>query len=292
MNPFDKELLIRLKGIEDQKLRNSTENLFSGRLEFENKINELRERDEFKKFLSSWKYKSKVIYNTKLWKNHESDFFNLSNSYFILNTEDELNIFQTFLEKECQKNIQQQKIAFSEDEITDIYNKYLMNSNSIDIKEKLINALKDVLKNNISASYENILFLTKKIKVNISKIEWYSKLGLSDDQVSVIYNKNLFYKDFPDYRDTIANLAINKFKLIAHKSISKDVRKQLIKELHEKPRMTKKDIENKIDSSRIFNEDDINITLNTLKSSWPKLDIKTKKDISFQLYKIKERIKQ
>ena len=56
--------------------------------------------------------------------------------------------------------------------------------------------------------------------------------------------------------------------------------------------MTKKEIENRIDSYRIFNEDDVSTILDTLKSSWTNFDKKTKKEISFQLYKIKEKINQ
>ena len=54
--------------------------------------------------------------------------------------------------------------------------------------------------------------------------------------------------------------------------------------------MTKKEIENRIDSYRIFEVADISIILDTLKSSWTNFDKKTKKEISFQLFKIKEKM--
>lgn len=292
MSQFDKELSIRLQGIEDKDLRRKIKNSFMGKLMFKTEINELKEKDEFKTFLNNWEYDAKIICNLKLWKSSESNFFNLENSYFILETPEELNTFKIFLEKECQKNIQQQQSEFSESDIIGIYEEFLMNYNPIDNKEKILNALKDVLTNNIKASYENIKFLTKDIKIKINKIEWYSKLGLSDDQVSVIYQKTKLCDSLPDYKDTILGLAVNKFKLIAHNHISGSVKKNIIARVKENPHMTKKEIENIINSYRVFNENDIDNVLNNLKILWPELDSKTKKDISFQLYKIKEKITQ
>ena len=292
MSNLKDELKIRLKGIEDINLRDELENSFNGRLEFENEINELNEKEEFKKFLSSWRYKSKIIYNSKLWKSHESDFFKLDNSYFLLNTEEDLSIFKEFLEKECQRYIQKNISTFSEEDISDIYEKYLENLNPQHPKEMILSALKDVLEKKLHASYENIVFLTKKVNIDtsISKIEWYSKLGLSDDQVSVIYNKFILCNELPEYKEKIESLAVNKFKAISHKHVTKDIQKKLLNELCENPKMTKKEIENRIDSYRIFDEEDISIILDTLKSSWTNFDKKTKKEISFQLFKIKEKM--
>lgn len=292
MSNLKDELKIRLKGIEDINLRDELENSFNGRLEFENEINELNEKEEFKKFLSSWRYKSKIIYNLKLWKSHESDFFKLDNSYFLLNTEEDLSIFKEFLEKECQRYIQKNISTFSEEDISDIYEKYLENLNPPHSKETILSALKDVLEKKLNASYENIVFLTKKVNIDtsISKIEWYSKLGLSDDQVSVIYNKFTLCNELPEYKEKIESLAVNKFKAISHKHVTKDIQKKLLNELCENPKMTKKEIENRIDSYRIFDEEDISIILDTLKSSWTNFDKKTKKEISFQLFKIKEKM--
>lgn len=292
MSNLKDELKIRLKGIEDINLRDELENSFNGRLEFENEINELNEKEEFKKFLSSWRYKSKIIYNSKLWKSHESDFFKLDNSYFLLNTEEDLSIFKEFLEKECQRYIQKNISTFSEEDISDIYEKYLENLNPPHSKEMILSALKDVLEKKLNASYENIVFLTKKVNIDtsISKIEWYSKLGLSDDQVSVIYNKFILCNELPEYKEKIESLAVNKFKAISHKHVTKDIQKKLLNELCENPKMTKKEIENRIDSYRIFDEEDISIILDTLKSSWTNFDKKTKKEISFQLFKIKEKM--
>ncbi len=292
MSNLKDELKIRLKGIEDINLRDELENSFNGRLEFENEINELKAKEEFKKFLSSWIYKSKIIYNSKLWKSHESDFFKLDNSYFLLNTEEDLSIFKEFLEKECQRYIQKNISTFSEEDISDIYEKYLENLNPPHSKETILSALKDVLEKKLNASYENIVFLTKKVNIDtsISKIEWYSKLGLSDDQVSVIYNKFILCKELPEYKEKIESLAVNKFKAISHKHVTKDIQKKLLNELCENPKMTKKEIENRIDSYRIFDEEDISIILDTLKSSWTNFDKKTKKEISFQLFKIKEKM--
>ena len=292
MSNLKDELKIRLKGIEDINLRDELENSFNGRLEFENEINELNEKEEFKKFLSSWRYKSKIIYNSKLWKSHESDFFKLDNSYFLLNTEEDLSIFKEFLEKECQRYIQKNISTFSEEDISDIYEKYLENLNPPHSKETILSALKDVLEKKLNASYENIVFLTKKVNIDtsISKIEWYSKLGLSDDQVSVIYNKFILCNELPEYKEKIESLAVNKFKAISHKHVTKDIQKKLLNELCENPKMTKKEIENRIDSYRIFDEEDISIILDTLKSSWTNFDKKTKKEISFQLFKIKEKM--
>lgn len=292
MSNLKDELKIRLKGIEDINLRDELENSFNGRLEFENEINELNEKEEFKKFLSSWRYKSKIIYNSKLWKSHESDFFKLDNSYFLLNTEEDLSIFKEFLEKECQRYIQKNISTFSEEDISDIYEKYLESLNPQHPKEMILSALKDVLEKKLNASYENIVFLTKKVNIDtsISKIEWYSKLGLSDDQVSVIYNKFILCNELPEYKEKIESLAVNKFKTISHKHVTKDIQKKLLNELCENPKMTKKEIENRIDSYRIFDEEDISIILDTLKSSWTNFDKKTKKEISFQLFKIKEKM--
>lgn len=292
MSNLKDELKIRLKGIEDINLRDELENSFNGRLEFENEINELNEKEEFKKFLSSWRYKSKIIYNSKLWKSHESDFFKLDNSYFLLNTEEDLSIFKEFLEKECQRYIQKNISTFSEEDISDIYEKYLENLNPPHSKEMILSALKDVLEKKLNASYENIVFLTKKVNIDtsISKIEWYSKLGLSDDQVSVIYNKFILCNELPEYKEKIESLAVNKFKAISHKHVTKDIQKKLLNELCENPKMTKKEIENRIDSYRIFEVADISIILDTLKSSWTNFDKKTKKEISFQLFKIKEKM--
>lgn len=292
MSNLKDELKIRLKGIEDINLRDELENSFNGRLEFENEMNELNEKEEFKKFLSSWRYKSKIIYNSKLWKSHESDFFKLDNSYFLLNTEEDLSIFKEFLEKECQRYIQKNISTFSEEDISDIYEKYLENLNPQHPKEMILSALKDVLEKKLNASYENIVFLTKKVNIDtsISKIEWYSKLGLSDDQVSVIYNKFILCNELPEYKEKIESLAVNKFKAISHKHVTKDIQKKLLNELCENPKMTKKEIENRIDSYRIFDEEDISIILDTLKSSWTNFDKKTKKEISFQLFKIKEKM--
>lgn len=290
MSNLKDELKIRLKGIEDINLRDELENSFNGRLEFENEINELNEKEEFKKFLSSWRYKSKIIYNSKLWKNHESDFFKLDNSYFLLNTEEDLIIFKKFLEKECQRNIQKNISTFSEEDINDIYENHLESLNPQHPKEKIISAIKEVLEKKLDASYENIVFLTKKVKVNIEKMDWYSKLGLSDDQVSLIYKKFLLCIEIPEYKEKIISLAVNKFNTIAHKQVTKAIQKKLLNELCENPKMTKKEIENRIDSYRIFDEYDISIILDTLKSSWANFDKKTKKEISFQLFKIKEKM--
>ena len=292
MNNLETELKTRLRGIEDINLRDDLENSFSGRLEFENEINDLQEKEEFKKFLSFWRYKSKIIYNTKLWKSHESDFFKLDNSYFLLNTEEDLITFKKFLEKECQRYVQKNISTFSDVDVINIYKEYLENLNPQHPKEKIINAIKDVLEKKLNASYVNIVFLTKKVKVNIGKIEWYSKLGLSRDQVSLIYNKFLLCIELPEYKDKIKNLAVNKFNTISYKHITKDIKKKILNELCENPKMTKKEIENRIDSYRIFNEDDVSTILDTLKSSWTNFDKKTKKEISFQLYKIKEKINQ
>lgn len=292
MSTLEIELKTRLKGIEDINLKDEIENSFSGRLEFENEINDLREREEFKRFLSSWAYKSKIIYNIKLWKSHEADFFKLDNSYFLLNTEEDLITFKEFLEKECQRSIQKNIHNFSDEDVINIYEEYLESLNSQHPKEKVISALKNVLEKKLQASYENIIFLTKKVKVNIGKIEWYSKLGFSDDQISVIYNKFMLCNEFPDYKEKIEDLAVNKFKLISHKHITKDVQSRLLKELCDNPKMTKIEIENRIDSYRIFDENDISNILNSLKRSWANFDTKTKKEISFQLYKIKEKINQ
>ena len=50
------------------------------------------------------------------------------------------------------------------------------------------------------------------------------------------------------------------------------------------------EIESIIDSYRIFNESEIDCILNNLKTLWPTLDSKSKKEISSQLHKIKEKI--
>ena len=290
MEPFETEISTRLKQIDDKDFKIKIKNSFMGRVEFKDEINELKEKEEFNKFLNDWRYISKIIFNTKLWKSHESDFFNLDNSYFLLHTEEDLNVFKQFLNKECQKNIQQKKNEYSDSDIINIYEEYLFSFNPTSAKEKIFDALKDVLTNNIKASYENITFLTKKVKINVDKPEWYSQLGLSDDQVSVIYNKDLFCKEFPDYKDMIKALAVNKFKPIAFMHLSKDNKRKILKEISENPKMTRKDIKNKVDSYRVFDENDISLIFTRLQSSWINLNSTTKKEISFQLHKIKEKL--
>ena len=54
--------------------------------------------------------------------------------------------------------------------------------------------------------------------------------------------------------------------------------------------MTKDEIEDRINSYKIFNENDIDSILKELKLIWPNLDSKDKRFISFHLYKIKEKI--
>lgn len=292
MDQFDIELRKRLKTIEDKTRLKRIRKASIGRRKFIDEVNELREKIAFKSFLSNWTYKSNLFYNIKLWKDNEVDFFNLENSYFILNTEDDLNVLKQFLEKECQRNIQQQKTDFSEADIIDIYDKYLKDVNPSSSRDKIIYALNDVYKNKIEATCENIILLTKKIKINSDKITWYSELGLSDDQISIIYNRYLLYTKFPKYKNLIIKIAIGKFKLIANKQISDKAQASILKELEKNPNMTKNQIESHINSYEILTKDKISDILTELNSSWDLLDLKTKKEISFKLYKIKERIKQ
>lgn len=286
MSQFEEELTIRLRAIADKESKTKMKNLFNGRKAHKDTINELKNKKEFSSFLNNWKYEGSVIYDTKLWKKNENDFFNIKNSYFILNTEEELNAFKEFLEMECQGN----KTEFSSDEINNIYKDFLENYNPPDKKEKILHALEDVLVNKIDASHENIMLLTKFVKTNVTKVQWYKKLNLTKDQVSVISQKINLCQELPEYRNIIMDLAINKFKLIAHKEISKKAKTKIFEAIKENPRITKKGIESIIDSYRIFNENEIDYILNNLKTLWPKLDSKTKKEISSQLYKIKEKV--
>lgn len=286
MSQFEEELTIRLRAIDDKSLKIKMKNLFNGRKAHKDTINELKNKKEFSGFLNNWKYEGSIIYDTKLWKKNENDFFNIKNSYFILNTEEELDTFKEFLEAECKSN----RIEFSLDEINNIYKDFLENYNPPDEKEKILHALEDVLINKIKASHENVILLTKFIKTNITKVQWYKKLNLTKDQVSVISQRINLCQELPEYKDIIMDLAVNKFKLIAHKEISKTAKTKIFEAIKENPRITKKGIESIIDSYRIFNESEIDCILNNLKTLWPTLDSKSKKEISSQLHKIKEKI--
>ena len=286
MSQFEEELTIRLRAIDDKSLKIKMKNLFNGRKAHKDTINELKNKKEFSGFLNNWKYEGSIIYNAKLWKKNENDFFNIKNSYFILNTEEELNTFIEFLEMECQGN----KIEFSSDEINGIYKDFLENYNPPDKKEKILHALEDVLVNKTEASHENIVLLTKFVKTNVTKVQWYKKLNLTKDQVSVTSQKISLCQELPEYKNIIMYLAINKFKLIAHKEISKNTKTKIFEAIKENPKITKKGIESIIDSYRIFNESEIDYILNNLKTLWPKLDSKAKKEISSKLYKIKEKV--
>ena len=286
MSQFEEELTIRLRAIDDKSLKIKMKNLFNGRKAHKDTINELKNKKEFSGFLNNWKYEGSIIYNAKLWKKNENDFFNIKNSYFILNTEEELNVFKEFLEMECQGN----KTEFSSDKINNIYKDFLDTYNPPDKKEEILHALEDVLANKIDASHENIVLLTKFVKTNVTKVQWYKKLNLTKDQVSVISQKINLCQELPEYKNIIMDLAINKFKLIAHKEISKNAKTKIFEAIKENPRITKKGIESIIDIYRIFNESEIDYILNNLRTLWPKLDSKTKKEISTQLYKIKEKV--
>ena len=286
MSQFEEELTIRLRAIDDKSLKIKMKNLFNGRKAHKDTINELKNKKEFSGFLNNWKYEGSIIYNAKLWKKNENDFFNIKNSYFILNTEEELNTFIEFLEMECQGN----KTELSSDEINGIYKDFLENYNPPDKKEKILHALEDVLVNKTEASHENIALLTKFVKTNVTKVQWYKKLNLTKDQVSVISQRINLCQELPEYKNIIMNLAVNKFKLIAHKELSKIVKTKIFEAIKENPRITKKGIESIIDSYRIFNESEIDCILNNLKTLWPTLDSKSKKEISSQLHKIKEKI--
>ncbi len=286
MSQFEEELTIRLRAIDDKSLKIKMKNLFNGRKAHKDTINELKNKKEFSGFLNNWKYEGSIIYNAKLWKKNENDFFNIKNSYFILNTEEELNAFKEFLEMECQGN----KTEFSSDKINNIYKDFLDTYNPPDKKEEILHALEDVLANKIDASHENIMLLTKFVKTNVTKVQWYKKLNLTKDQVSVISQKINLCQELPEYKNIIMDLAINKFKLIAHKEISKNAKTKIFEAIKENPRITKKGIESIIDSYRIFNESEIDYILNNLKTLWPKLDSKAKKEISSKLYKIKEKV--
>ncbi len=286
MSQFEEELTIRLRAIDDKSLKIKMKNLFNGRKVHKDTINELKNKKEFSGFLNNWKYEGSIIYNAKLWKKNENDFFNIKNSYFILNTEEELNAFKEFLEMECQGN----KTEFSSDKINNIYKDFLDTYNPPDKKEEILHALEDVLANKIDASHENIVLLTKFVKTNITKVQWYKKLNLTKDQVSVTSQKISLCQELPEYKNIIMYLAINKFKLIAHKEISKNTKTKIFEAIKENPKITKKGIESIIDSYRIFNESEIDYILNNLKTLWPKLDSKAKKEISSKLYKIKEKV--
>ncbi len=286
MSQFEEELTIRLRAIDDKSLKIKMKNLFNGRKAHKDTINELKNKKEFSGFLNNWKYEGSIIYNAKLWKKNENDFFNIKNSYFILNTEEELNAFKEFLEMECQGN----KTEFSSDKINNIYKDFLDTYNPPDKKEEILHALEDVLANKIDASHENIVLLTKFVKTNITKVQWYKKLNLTKDQVSVTSQKISLCQELPEYKNIIMYLAINKFKLIAHKEISKNTKTKIFEAIKENPKITKKGIESIIDSYRIFNESEIDYILNNLKTLWPKLDSKAKKEISSKLYKIKEKV--
>lgn len=157
-------------------------------------------------------------------------------------------------------------------------------------KEKILKALKEVLEKKTEASYEEIIFLTKEVNISINKPEWYKILDLSKDQVSVISQKSKLCKAMPDCSKIIEELAINKFKLIVHSHISENIKRKILKEIEKKPSMTKDEIEDRINSYKIFNENDIDSILKELKLIWPNLDSKDKRFISFHLYKIKEKI--
>ncbi len=290
MDQFDREFRTKLKAIQDEITITKIKKSLIGRRKFKDEIKALKEKIEFKTLLNNWIYRNNFIYNTKLWKNHELDFFNLENSYFILNTEEDFNEFKEFLEKECEQNIQQQKTDFSESDINSIYKNYLEELNPTNNKNKIIEALTDVCKNKIHASYENFLFITKKIHVNISKEDWYSKLGLSDDQVSITYNRHILSKKFPEYKNILMNIAIGKFKHISNKNVSDKVKISVLKTLEKNPTMSKDQIESYINSYEILTEDSINKIFTELKLSWNTLNLKDKKEISFKLHKIKERI--
>ena len=285
MSQFEEELTIRLRAIDDKSLKIKMKNLFNGRKAHKDTINELKNKKEFSGFLNNWKYEGSIIYNAKLWKKNENDFFNIKNSYFIISTEEDLNVFKEFLETECKTN----KTEFSSDEINSIYKDFL-DTNPPYKKKEILHALEDVLANKIDASHENIVLLTKFVKTNITKVQWYKKLNLTKDQVSVISQKINLCQELPEYKNIIMYLAINKFKLIAHKEISKNTKTKIFEAIKENPKITKKGIESIIDSYRIFNESEIDYILNNLRTLWPKLDSKTKKEISTQLYKIKEKV--
>ena len=253
MSQFEEELTIRLRAIDDKSLKIKMKNLFNGRKAHKDTINELKNKKEFSGFLNNWKYEGSIIYNAKLWKKNENDFFNIKNSYFILNTEEELNAFKEFLEMECQGN----KTEFSSDKINNIYKDFLDTYNPPDKKEEILHALEDVLANKIDASHENIVLLTKFVKTNVTKVQWYKKLNLTKDQVSVISQRINLCQELPEYKDIIMDLAVNKFKLIAHKEISKIAKTKIFETIKENPRITKKGIESIIDSYRIFNESNI-----------------------------------
>lgn len=285
MSQFEEELTIRLRAIDDKSLKIKMKNLFNGRKAHKDTINELKNKKEFSGFLNNWKYEGSIIYNAKLWKKNENDFFNIKNSYFIISTEEDLNVFKEFLETEYKTN----KTEFSSDEINSIYKDFL-DTNPPYKKKEILHALEDVLANKIDASHENIVLLTKFVKTNVTKVQWYKKLNLTKDQVSVISQKINLCQELPEYKNIIMDLAINKFKLIAHKEISKNAKTKIFEAIKENPRITKKGIESIIDIYRIFNESEIDYILNNLRTLWPKLDSKTKKEISTQLYKIKEKV--
>lgn len=132
---------------------------------------------------------------------------------------------------ECQGN----KTEFSSDEINDIYKDFLENYNPPDKKEKILHALEDVLINKTEASHENIVLLTKLVKIGVTKIEWYKKLNLTKDQVSVISQRINLCQELPEYKNIIMNLAVNKFKLIAHKEISKIAKTKILRLLKKIP---------------------------------------------------------
>ena len=80
MSQFEEELTIRLRAIDDKSLKIKMKNLFNGRKAHKDTINELKDKKEFSSFLNNWKYEGSIIYDTKLWKKNENDFFNIKNS--------------------------------------------------------------------------------------------------------------------------------------------------------------------------------------------------------------------
>ena len=108
-------------------------------------------------FFNNWKYESKIIYNIKLWKKHKYDFFNLENSYFFLNTEEDFHLFKTFLENEYKENTKSQTPEFIESRVVNIYEEFLMNYNPMEEKEKILKALKEVLEKLENSKYDLIL---------------------------------------------------------------------------------------------------------------------------------------
>ncbi len=290
MSQFEEDLSIRLESIKDSNFKIKIKNSFRGNEKYKNHINELKQKDEFKDFFNNWKYESKIIYNITLWKKHKYDFFNLENSYFFLNTEEDFHLFKTFLENECKKNIKNQTPEFIESKVINIYEEFLMNYNPIGEKEKILKALKEVLEKKLEASYDKIIFLAKIVNININKPKWYEILDLSKDQVSVISQKSKLCKTMPDCKEIIEKLAINKFKLIAHSHISENIKRKIFNEIEKNPSMTQDEIKNRINSYKIFNENDIDSILKELKLIWPNLNSKDKIFMSFHLYKIKEKI--